>query len=147
MPKPKVLFICVHNSARSQMAEAYLRQMAGDRFQVASAGLDPGPLNPLVVEVMREDGIDLSGKQAQSVFDLYRQGRLYDYVITVCQDSREKECPLFPGVTQRLHWGFPDPAALAGTPEEKLQGVRRIRDQIKRTITDWVKDDGAEKKD
>lgn len=130
----RVLFICVHNSARSQMAEAYLRQMAGEGLTVESAGLDPTVVNPLVVAVMAEEGIDLSGKKTQKVFDLFRDGRLFDAVVTVCEESLEGQCPVFPGVTHRLHLPFPDPAAVTGTDEERLAQVRRIRDAIKESM-------------
>ena len=130
----RVLFICVHNSARSQMAEAYLRQMAGEGVTVESAGLDPTVVNPLVVAVMAEEGIDLSGKKTQKVFDLFRDGRLFDAVVTVCEESIEGQCPVFPGVTHRLHLPFPDPAAVTGTDEERLGQVRRIRDAIKESM-------------
>ncbi|MFP5259546.1 MAG: arsenate reductase ArsC [Acidobacteriota bacterium] len=130
----RVLFICVHNSARSQMAEAYLRQMAGEGLTVESAGLDPTVVNPLVVAVMAEEGIDLSGKKTQKVFDLFRDGRLFDAVVTVCEESLEGQCPVFPGVTHRLHLPFPDPAAVTGTDEERLGQVRRIRDAIKESM-------------
>lgn len=134
MAKSKVLFVCVHNSARSQMAEAYLIQIAGDRLEVESAGFEPAPINPLVVEVMKEEGLDLSQKQAQSVFELFKQGRLFKYVITVCEAAREEQCPLFPGVTNRLHLPFPDPSQLEGTRAERLAGTRAIRDQIKQAV-------------
>jgi arsenate reductase len=127
----RVLFICVHNSARSQMAEAYLRQMAGDGVTVESAGLDPTVINPLVVAVMAEEGLDLSAKKTRKVFDLFKEGKLFDYVVTVCEESLEGQCPIFPGVTHRLHLPFPDPAAVTGTEEERLAAVRRIRDAIK----------------
>lgn len=136
--KTKVLFVCVHNSGRSQMAQAFLEQMAGDRFEVASAGFEPAPINPLVVEAMAEVGIDLSRRASQGVFDLYKRGRLYDYVITVCDDSREKQCPVFPGVTHRLHWPFPDPAAVLGDQAEKLAAVRGIRDQVRARVAAWL---------
>lgn len=130
-PKPKILIICQHNSGRSQIAEAYLRKFAGDRLEVESAGLEPAPaVNPLVTEVMQEEGIDLSEKKPRSVFELFRQGNLYTDVITVCDDS-ESRCPIFPGVTRRWHYPFPDPAAVEGTHREKLQRVRQIRDMIK----------------
>ncbi|MCM0755179.1 arsenate reductase ArsC [Desulfovibrio aminophilus] len=131
MGKTKVLFICVHNSGRSQMAEAFLNRYGGEEFQVESAGLEPTEINPLVVEVMAEEGIDLAGKKTQSVFDLFRVGRLFDYVITVCDDANEAKCPVFPGVTHRWHWPFPDPSKLSGTREEQLAQLRVIRDQIK----------------
>ncbi|WP_449242275.1 arsenate reductase ArsC [Desulfovibrio sp.] len=131
MGKTKVLFICVHNSGRSQMAEAFLNRYGGEEFQVESAGLEPTEINPLVVDVMAEEGIDLAGKKTQSVFDLFRVGRLFDYVITVCDDANEAKCPVFPGVTHRWHWPFPDPSKLSGTREEQLAQLRVIRDQIK----------------
>ena len=104
----RVLFICVHNSARSQMAEAFLRRMAGDGVTVESAGLDPTVVNPLVVAVMAEEDIDLSAKKTQKVFDLFRDGRLFDAVVTVCEESIEGQCPVFPGVTHRLHLPWPN---------------------------------------
>ena len=134
----RVLFICVHNSARSQMAEAYLKSLGGDHFQVESAGFTPSQVNPLVIEAMAEEGIDLSGKGTQSVFELFRQGQLYNYVITVCDDS-ENQCPVFPGIARRLHWPFPDPASLEGSHQDKLTQVRVIRDKIKAKIETWLK--------
>lgn len=136
MPKKtKILFICQHNSGRSQIAETYLRELFGDDFDVESAGLEPADgVNPLVVEVMREEGFDLSEKKPQSVFELFKAGKLYDHVVTVCNDS-ENKCPLFPGVTKRWHWPFPDPAKVQGTDDEKLEQVRRIRDNIE----DWLR--------
>ncbi len=138
MNKTKVLFVCVHNSARSQMAEAYLTHFGGDIFDVESAGLEPGVLNPFVVRVMREDGFDISGNKTKSVFDLYREGRIYNYVIAVCDKEAAERCPIFPGICTRLNWSFSDPSALAGTDEEKLAGTRQIRDEIKRAIIRWV---------
>jgi arsenate reductase len=132
----KVLFICQHNSGRSQMAEAYLRKLYGDRFEVESAGLEPSEsINPLVVKVMAEEGIDLSHKKPRSLFSLFKEGRLYDYVITVCHDG-ESKCPIFPGITRRAHAPFPDPAAVTGTEAEKIEQVRRIRDEIKAWLTE-----------
>jgi len=134
MEKFRVLFVCVHNSGRSQMAEAFLRNFAGDSFEVESAGLEPAPeVNPLVVEAMAELGVDLSGKKPQSVFALFRQGRLYDYVISVCEDGGER-CPVFPGLTRRWRWPFPDPAAATGTREERMEQVRAIRDMIREKV-------------
>lgn len=138
--KKKVLFICVHNSARSQMAEAFLKKHGGSRFHVESAGLEPGTLNPLVVEVMKEINIDISASRTNSVFDFYKQGRLYDYVVTVCDESNAEQCPVFPGITQRLHWGFQDPSSFTGTHEEKLQKTRMVRDQIENKILQWLKE-------
>jgi arsenate reductase (thioredoxin) len=135
--KQKVLFICVHNSARSQMAEAFLNKLCGDDFETHSAGLEPGTLNPLAVEAMREIGIDISQKQTQSVFDVFKSGELFAYVITVCDESSAERCPIFARVTKRLHWSFPDPAALSGTREERLASTRKIRDQIRARIEMW----------
>jgi arsenate reductase (thioredoxin) len=139
MDKKRVLFICEHNSARSQMAEAFLKQMAGDRFEVESAGLEPGKLNPLAVEAMKEEGIDISQNKTKSVFDFYKQGRLYSYVITVCDEAQAQRCPIFPGVTELLHWSFPDPASFQGSWEEKLAKTRTVREEIKQKIKDWLK--------
>ncbi|MCK9555324.1 arsenate reductase ArsC [bacterium] len=140
MGKKKVLFICVHNSARSQMAEAYLKKFSPDDFDVESAGLEPGELNPVVVEAMKEDGIDISGNKTKSAHDFIRQGRKYDYVITVCDESGREKCPVFPGKVERLHWSFPDPSSLKGSAPEKLEKIREIRDSIKKRITDWLKE-------
>ena len=136
MGKKKVLFICVHNSARSQMAEALLKQMAGNRFEVESAGLEPGKLNPLAVDVMREVGINIAQNKTKSVFDFYKQGKKYDYVITVCDESQLKSCPVFPGRHKRMHWSLDDPASFQGSLEERLEKTRRVRDQIKQKITE-----------
>ncbi len=138
----KVLFICVHNSARSQMAEAYLRKYGRKRFAVESAGLEPGTINPLVVEVMKEEGIDLSGKSTNSVYDYYREGRSYDYVITVCSKDAAERCPIFPGGGHRLHWPFDDPSKVKGGHEEKLVEVRRIRDEMREKILAFLESGG-----
>ena len=135
--KKKVLFICVHNSARSQMAGALLNQKCGDFFTAESAGLEPGKLNPLAVEVLREIGIDISCNKTQAVFDVFKSGELFAYVITVCAESEAAGCPIFPGVTTRLHWSFPDPSQLTGSYEERLEGTRKIRDQIGDRIEAW----------
>ena len=132
--KKKVLFICVHNSARSQMAAAWLNRICADEFEAHSAGLEPGKLNPLAVEAMREVGVDISRNKTQAVFDVFKTGTFFPYVITVCDESEAAGCPIFPGVTKRLHWSFPDPSALPGTEQERLQGTRKIRDQIRKRI-------------
>jgi arsenate reductase len=137
MTPDNVLFVCVHNSARSQMAEAFLKQLAGDRLRVESAGFEPAPINPLVVEVMKEVGIDLSAKERQKVFDLYRDGKLYSYVITVCDQAAAERCPLFPGLVTRLHWSFEDPAAFTGTFAERLEKTRQVREAIRQQVTAW----------
>src|SRR5881394_3725209 len=132
--KKKVLFICVHNSARSQMAAALLDKRCGDFFEAESAGLEPGTLNPLVVEVLGENGIDISKNKTQAVFDVFKSGQLFAYVVTVCDESEAAGCPIFPGVTTRLHWSFPDPSKFAGSPEEKLEQIREVRDRIDNQI-------------
>ena len=138
MEKKRVLFICQHNSARSQMAEEYLRSLGGDAFIAESAGLEPGVLNPLAIAVMAEDGIDISNKGTQSVFDLFKAGRLYNDVVTVCSPEVESKCPIFPGVTRRYNWPFPDPSSLEGDQEAQMAQAREIRDQIKKAIQDYV---------
>ncbi len=135
--KQRVLFICLHNSARSQMAEAFLDEICVNQFEAHSAGLEPGRLNPLAVEAMREIGIDISQKQTQSVFDVFKSGELFSYVITVCDETSAERCPIFPGVAKRLHWSFADPAALTGRREERLVGTRKIRDQIRALVEMW----------
>jgi arsenate reductase len=139
MNKQRVLFVCIHNSARSQMAEAFLKQLAGDKFEVESAGLEPGRLNPIVVEVMKEAGIDISHNKTKGVFDLIKQSKLYAYVITVCDEAQAERCPVFPGVAQRLHWSFEDPSRFEGSYEEKLQKTRNVRDKIKQSIQEWIR--------
>lgn len=137
MRKKKVLFICVHNSARSQMAEALLKKMAGSRYEVESAGLEPGKLNPLAVDVMREIGINISQNKTKSVFDFYKQGKKYNYVVTVCDESQSEQCPIFPGRHKKLHWSLDDPASFQGSLEERLEKTRRVRDQIRQKITEF----------
>jgi arsenate reductase (thioredoxin) len=137
MEKRRVLFVCIHNSARSQMAEAWLNHLCGDNFEAHSAGLDPGILNPLAVQVMREVGIDISGNKTKPVFDFFKAGIVFSYVITVCDESSAEHCPVFPGAVNRLHWSFPDPSVLMGSEEEKIAAIRNIRDDIKRTVVKW----------
>lgn len=138
MKKEKVLFVCIHNSARSQMAEAFLNNLGGDFFEAESAGLEAGVLNPIVVEAMKEIGIDISGNKTDSVFDFYKQGRLYSYVVTVCDESNAESCPIFPGITKRVHWSFQDPSAFKGTSEEKLTQTRNVRDAVKKKIEEFI---------
>lgn len=135
---PRVLFICVHNSGRSQMSEAFLKHYAGDRFDAQSAGLEPGELNLLVVKAMAEIGIDISQNKTKSVFDTWKSGELFQYVIAVCDAESAEKCPIFPGPTTRLHWSFHDPSQVTGSYEEKLQKVREIRDEIASRIQDWL---------
>lgn len=136
--KIRVLFVCIHNSARSQMGEAFLKQAGGERFEVQSAGIEPGRLNPIVVQAMKEVGIDISGNVTKEVSQFIDTGAPFDYVITVCDETSAERCPLFPGKAQRLHWGFPDPSVLQGTDEEKLQSIRAIRDDIKKKVESWI---------
>ncbi|HTH20235.1 MAG TPA: arsenate reductase ArsC [Candidatus Udaeobacter sp.] len=134
----RVLFICVHNSGRSQMSEAFLNYYGGDRFDAQSAGLEQGELNPLVVEAMAEIGIDISQNKTKSVFDIWKSGELLQYVIAVCDAASAEKCPIFPGPTTRLHWSFHDPSKVTGTYEQKLQKVRQIRDEIAAKIQGWL---------
>ncbi len=137
MEKYRVLFVCIHNSARSQMAQAWVNHLCGDFAEAQSAGLEPGVLHPLAVEVMKEVGIDISHHKTRGVMDVVREGKLFSYVVTVCDESAAERCPVFPGVTTRLHWGFPDPAAAKGTREEKLIVFRAVRDSIKASVQEW----------
>ena len=125
--KPKVLFLCTGNSARSQMAEGYLRHTASDRFEALSAGIAPKALNPLAIEAMREIGIDISQQTSKDVVTLL--GQHIPYVVTVCDHAKER-CPIFPGTWKFLHWSLEDPAAAEGTHEQKLAVFRRVRDEI-----------------
>ena|ERR1051325_5032193 len=134
----KLLFVCVHNSARSQMAEAYLNHFGAGRFAAESAGLEPGGLNPRVVQVMKEDGIDIARNQTKSVSEMIRRGGLYRYVVTVCDETSAEKCPIFPGAAERLHWGFADPSSLTGSEAEKLDRTRAIRDEIKDKVKSWI---------
>lgn len=138
--KHKILFVCIHNSARSQMAEAFLNKYGADLFEAESAGLEPGTLNPNVIEVMKEVGIDLTGKPTQSVFDLFRKGRRYNVVVTVCDNEAAERCPIFPGIVKRLAWSFRDPSALTGNREEILQQTCTIRDEIEQQIKAFIRE-------
>lgn len=120
------------------MAEALLNRVAGDEYEAVSAGLEPGELNPLVVEVLKEIGIDISRKKTLDVFEVYKTGQLFPYVITVCDETTAERCPIFPGVTNRLHWSFPDPSGFTGTEEEKLAQTRSVRDEIEKKIREFV---------
>jgi arsenate reductase (thioredoxin) len=135
----KVLFVCIQNSARNQMAEAFLNRLGKDEFDAESAGLEPGTLIPLAVESMKEIGYDISGNMTKSVLDFYRQGRLFSYVITVCDESASERCPVFPGNTKRLHWSFPDPSNFTGTHEVKSAKMREVRDMIRDRVSVFIK--------
>lgn len=136
--KTTLLFLCTGNSARSQMAEGWLRHLAGERFEVFSAGLEPSVVNPLAIQAMAEAGVDIS-KQWSKHLDEYRGKKNFDYLITVCGHADEN-CPFFPGMGKRMHWGFEDPAAAQGTEEQRLKVFRQIRDQIKAKIEGWLKE-------
>ncbi len=142
MKKFRVLFICIHNSARSQMAEAFLKQQGADFFEVQSAGLEPGRLNPAAVEAMSEIGIDISGMQTKGVCDFLKSGASFHFIITVCDEASAERCPIFPGVSKRLHWGFPDPSQFNGSPEEKLQRTREVRDMIRERVKLFCEEQG-----
>ena len=138
MEKIKVLFVCVHNSARSQMAEAFVNSLAGDRFIAESAGIEPGKLNPYVVKVMSEIGIDISSNRTKDVFEFVKAGKHFSFVITVCEREAAEKCPIFPGISKRLEWSFRDPSKLNGTENEILEQTRKIRDEIKSQVVKWI---------
>lgn len=145
MDKTRVLFVCVHNSARSQMAEAFLKLYGGEAFEVESAGIEPGKLNPIVVQAMAEIAIDISRNQTKGVFYFLKQGKNFNYVITVCDKANRERCPIFPGVVKRLDWNFEDPSQFQGTDQEKLDKTRKVRDAIKQTVQTFVKELAVEK--
>jgi len=134
----RVLFFCVHNSARSQIAEAWLKQIGGNGFEVESAGLEPGTLKPSVIVVMQEANIDISKKQTQSVFDLFKSGRTFDYVIALCDEINAKRCPVFPGAAKMLLWDFPERPKQQQVAAEQLAHYRVVRGLIKDRVTDWI---------
>jgi arsenate reductase len=133
--KQKVLFLCTGNSCRSQMAEGWLRHLAGDRFEVVSAGTHPVGLNPYAVTVMGEAGVDISNHVSERV-DPYLEQR-FDYVITVC-DNAQEACPVFPGASSKLHWNFDDPAKATGTYEQQLIVFRKTRDEVADRIRQFL---------
>jgi arsenate reductase len=120
------------------MAEAFLNKYGKENFIAESAGLEAGKLNPIVVDVMEEIGINISSNKTKDVFDFYKAGKRFNYVITVCDESNAERCPIFPGTIEQLHWSFKDPAAIEGSYEEKLRGTRVIRDEIKNKIINWI---------
>lgn len=134
----KVLFICIHNSARSQMAEAYLTKFGGENFIAESAGLEPGKLNPLAVKSLLEDGIDISQNKTKDVFEMHRRNLHFDYVVTVCDAGNSERCPVFPGAAKKIAWEFADPSAFTGSDEEKLAQTNVVREKIKATVKDFI---------
>ena len=140
MLKQKVLFICAHNSARSQMAAALLNYECGEFFEAQSAGLETGTINPLAVEALQEIEIDISKNTPQRVFDVWTSGQIFQFVITVCSEAEAEGCPIFAGVTTRLHWPFDDPSKFTGTHKERLERTRRVRDQISARINSFCEE-------
>ena len=138
--KIKVLFICVHNSGRSQMAEEYLKRIGGERFEVRSAGFEPTEINPLVAKILEEDGFDLSDKETHDAWDFYRGGEHFNFVITVCDRSHEEKCPIFPRPFVQSNWPFPDPDGFTGSDEEKMEQVRNLRDSIRKRVKQFVEE-------
>ena len=140
MRKQKVLFICVHNSARSQMAAALLNETCGEFFEGESAGLEPGTINLLAVEALYELGIDISKNTTQRVFDVWKSGQIFQFVVTVCSETEAEGCPIFPAVATRLHWPFDDPSKFTGTHQERLERTRRVRDEIRARIDSFCEE-------
>ena len=136
--KKRVLFVCRHNSARSQMAEVFLNQLGGDRFKAESAGINPKTILPIAATVMLEIGTDISNHPTRSVNDLYFEGEVYDYVITMCDHDSAKACPVFDYPCRHLHWSFDEPSQFKGSIEEILEQTRQVRDQIRFRILKWI---------
>jgi arsenate reductase len=138
--KMRVLFICVYNSFRSQIAEAFLNHKYGNKFIAESAGYKTNEINPLAIEVMKEKGYDIANNSINRVFDYYNEGRNYQYVVTVCNRESEGDCPIFPGNVIRLHWdGLDNPEEFIGTYEEKLEKARNLRNDIEKKVDEFVK--------
>jgi arsenate reductase len=135
LPRQRVLFLCTHNSARSQMAEGLLRAAAGDRFEVYSAGTVATAVRPEAVQVMAEIGVDIAGHQSKTVDRFSNEA--FDWVITVC-DAAAEACPVFPGSARRLHWSLPDPGAVAGDPKRRLAAFREVRDRLRALVGDFA---------
>lgn len=137
--KRKVLFVCVQNSFRSQIAEAIMNKKYGEKFIAESAGLNKGEIHPLAIKVMNDYGIDITNSETDSVFEFYKEGRFYSYVITVCSREAEKECPIFPGTIKGFNWELENPEYYTGTEDEKYQKAIELRDEIERRIDEFVK--------
>lgn len=136
--KESLLVVCVHNSARSQMAEEFFRLYGSDIFDVESAGIEPGTLNPLVVKALALDGIDISSKATKSAFDLHAAGRSFDLVITVCDSEASERCPVYPGTKKRLHWPFSDPSSFSGNERQRLAETIRVKEEIQHRVKAFV---------
>jgi arsenate reductase len=140
LEKKRVLFICGRNTARSQMAEAFLNELGRGRFEAESAGLEAGErVHPLAARAMEEVGLPIGDNPTKRVMDLFVQGRTFDWVVAVCDAAKAGKCPVFPGAARQLHWPLEDPASLEGSDEEKLERVRRIRDEIRDRVTSFVR--------
>jgi arsenate reductase len=137
-PPATVLFVCIHNSARSQMAEGFVNAHHGDRLRAYSAGLEAGTLNPVAVEAMRGAGIDIAAHLSKSVNDPEIRSRTYDYVVTVCDEASAEACPMYPARGARLHWSFADPSSFTGTPATRFAQTCEVRDAIARRVEAWV---------
>ena len=135
--KPRVLFLCTGNSARSQMAEAFLRKYGGESFEPYSAGLEPKGVNPLTIRVLDEVGIDISHQTSKSI-DAYLGKLSFQYLVTVCDDADQNCTTGLPGINERMHWSFEDPARFEGTEEEKLAKFREVRDLIEEKVKQWL---------
>jgi arsenate reductase (thioredoxin) len=135
-----VLFVCVHNSARSQMAEAFLNYLGHGQFHADSAGLEPGTLNQIVVAAMLLEGIDISGNKTKTIDSVISSNKKYDFVITVCDETNAEKCPIVPGSGSRIHWSFEDPSTLNGPYAEKLNQTLLIMHHIKSKIEKWIKE-------
>ena len=140
----KVLFVCIHNSARSQMAEAFFNHYAQGTDTAESAGIEPGTLNPYIVRAMGEKGIDISGNETKGVFNLYKEGRTFSHVITVCDAEAAQRCPIFPGISRIIMWSFPDPSTFVGSDEEIMDQVRAVRDTIEVKVKAFIDNPLAE---
>ncbi len=143
MDKIKVLFLCIHNSARSQMAEAYLNKFGGGLYHVESAGLEAGVLNPFAVKAMQEDGIDISQNKTKDVFQFFKEGRRYNYVVTVCDEASASRCPIFPGIHKKINWSFEDPSSFTGDDTDRLKKTIAVRDTIKNAVLEFIKETGT----
>ncbi len=134
----KVLFVCIHNSARSQIAEELLRLKLGDAIHVESAGLEPGELNPMVIDVLKSIGVDISNKKTKNVFDLQKKQARFNFVITVCDDASGERCPIFLGALKHLHWSFPDPSFFEGPYQDKFDNICKLMGLIDAKINDFI---------
>ena len=135
----KVLFVCIHNSARSQIAEALLKKYGKDLFEVQSAGFEPASINPLAIEVLKkEENIDISNNSTDAVFDMFKQGKSFNFVITVCDEGNAQKCPIFPGLNYKIHWSFEDPNSFKGTNEDKYNKTKSVYKLIKNEVLKFI---------